>query len=44
MYKTIDIIPDHVRDLEGELQDLVVMRCDLAILYDGTDRSSTRDD
>lgn len=38
------IIPDHVRDLEGELQDLVVMRCDLSILYDGTDRSSSPDD
>ena len=31
------ILPDHVRDLEGNLQDLIIMRCDLAVLCDGVD-------
>lgn len=29
------ILPDHVRDLEGNLQDLVLMRCNLSMLCDG---------
>ena len=28
------VIPDHVRDRDGAWQDLVVMRCDLAVLMD----------
>lgn len=31
------VLPDHVRDLEGNLQDLIIMRCDLAVLCDGVD-------
>ena len=30
------ILPDHVRDLDGHLQDLVLMRCDLSMLCDGS--------
>lgn len=29
------ILPDHVRDLDGNLQDLILMRCDLSMLCDG---------
>jgi len=29
------VLPDHVRDLEGNLQDLILMRCDLSMLCDG---------
>ena len=31
------VLPDHVRDLEGDLQDLIIMRCDLSVLCDGVD-------
>lgn len=31
------VLPDHVRDLEGKLQDLVILRCDLSVLCDGSD-------
>lgn len=29
------ILPDHVRDLDGNLQDLILMRCNLSMLCDG---------
>jgi len=29
------VLPDHVRDLDGHLQDLILMRCDLSMLCDG---------
>ena len=29
------VLPDHVRDLDGNLQDLILMRCDLSMLCDG---------
>lgn len=35
------ILPDHVRDLEGNLQDLVLMRCDLSMLCDGSMETKT---
>jgi hypothetical protein len=31
------VLPEHVRDLDGELQDLVIMRCELAVLCDGAE-------
>ena len=31
------VLPDHVRDLEGNLQDLIILRCDLEVLCDGLD-------
>jgi len=34
-FKQEFIIPDHVRDLQGKWQDLVVMRCNLSVLCDG---------
>ena len=29
------VLPDHVRDLEGNLQDMILMRCELSMLYKG---------
>ena len=29
------VLPDHVRDLEGNLQDLIIMRCELSNLASG---------
>lgn len=29
------VLPDHVRDLEGNLQDMILMRCELSMLYTG---------
>jgi len=29
------LLPDHVRDLEGKLQDLILMRCELSNLAEG---------
>jgi GNAT superfamily N-acetyltransferase len=29
------VLPDHVRDLDGKLQDLILMRCDLSMLSTG---------
>ena len=34
------VLPDHVRDLEGKLQDLIIMRSDLSVLCDGVDLAS----
>ena len=31
------MLPDHVRDLDGKLQDMILMRCDLSMLCDGMD-------
>ena len=31
------VLPDHVRDLEGKLQDLIILRSDLEVLCDGAD-------
>jgi len=37
------ILPDHVRDLDGHLQDLILMRCDLSMLCNGNlETSDTR--
>jgi len=29
------VLPDHVRDLEGNLQDMILMPCELSMLYNG---------
>lgn len=34
------VLPNHVRDLEGELQDLIIFRCDLSVLCDEADMRS----
>lgn len=31
------VLPDHVRDLDGKLQDMILMRCDLSMLYTEAD-------
>ena len=35
------VLPDHVRDLDGNLQDLILMRCDLSMLCEGNLEEST---
>lgn len=35
------VLPDHVRDLEGNLQDLIILRSDLEMLWDGSDMEKT---
>ncbi len=37
------VLPDHVRDLEGKLQDMILMRCDLSVLCeDGLEMNEKR--
>jgi ribosomal protein S18 acetylase RimI-like enzyme len=38
------LIPDHVQDLQGQMQDLVVMRCNLSILCEGVAREEAHGD
>ena len=37
------VLPDHLRDLEGNLQDLIIMRCDLSVLCDGVELAGDKD-
>ena len=34
------VLPDHVRDLDGNLQDMILMRCELSMLYKGDENDN----